>query len=134
MWKTCHNNIKNFVKSSLFYDYFWCQTGSQQKSFQRRGSCGKSMLCLFIIEKTLFSEAVCFFTDCPFHPASVMWLCLYCKFFISFWVYSVGYKNNNNNNKIMRKDCHKFTVLRFRGMSLAPESHLAAEPVHSSNF
>ena len=88
---------------------------------------------MFIIEETLFSEAVGFFTNCPLHPASVMRLCLYCKFFyIFFWVYSVGYKNNNN--KIMQKDCHKFTDLRFRRMSLAPESRLAAEAVHSSNF
>ena len=87
----------------------------------------------FKAEGVAVSQCYVHYTDCPLHPASVMRLCLYCKFFyIFFWVYSVGYKNNNN--KIMQKDCHKFTVLRFRRMSLAPESRLAAEAVHSSNF
>lgn len=82
--RVCGKHVTTISKLCQIFTVLWfflCQTGSQQKSFQRRGSCGKSMLCLFIIEKTLFSETVCFFTNCPLYPASVMWLCLYCKFF-----------------------------------------------------
>ena len=92
------------------------------------------MLCLFIlfIEKTISVKLYAFSPAAPCILHRLRGFACIVNFFISFWVYSVGYKNNNN--KIMRKDCHKFTVLRFRRMSLAPESHLAAKPVHSSNF
>ena len=36
---------KTLSNLHCFMIFFWCQTGSQQKSFQSRGSCSKSMLC-----------------------------------------------------------------------------------------